>query len=103
MTPTLWRITDGEGGYTYYDEKPSAESIAWVERYGRKVEGFCQCEEDAQAPVAIPKGYVSVEALCGRLNQYPIPTKIGVTAIMKLIQEVADAAPTLPAAQEKEA
>lgn len=32
---------------------------------------------------------VSVEALCARLNEYPIPTRIGITAVMKLIEEVA--------------
>ncbi|MBC8742010.1 hypothetical protein F6X40_36335 [Paraburkholderia sp. UCT31] len=32
---------------------------------------------------------VGVEALCERLNQYPIGTRIGVTAIMKLIDKVA--------------
>jgi hypothetical protein len=40
IEPTAWRITDGEGGYNYYDEQPDPNgfSVNWSARYGRKYE-----------------------------------------------------------------
>lgn len=55
--------------------------------------------EPSAAPADERAATVSVEALCERLNQYPIGTRIGITAMMKLVDEVAAGAAASPAAE----
>jgi hypothetical protein len=78
VEPVAWRITDGEGGYTYHENEPDQLNKDWTAKYGRKFEPMLTTDQAAaMVASAIAERDARIAELEQKLAFYKTPLHFG--------------------------